>query len=289
MLGPVTRRSPRAPPVVVGHGSSAIATPDAAQADEARQHAAVAVRQAAEERAHRRLERAGRRRTWPRSPPPRRRARRAAAARARRACRTSARRGSTIHIPVAIRGSRRPANTARIGVRGGALRSRACSSAHTSRPPASGADRGEHDLGADRRRGGAEHRAEQRADDRGAHRRADHLAAALARRGADQPAERARPRDRPTPRPWTKRATSSTTMLAANANAIEAAISSDRPTHDGRAHAEPRRQPAAGQRARAASRPDRPRRGSRRPSCSGRTRRRTSGAAGRSPRRTSRR
>ena len=101
----------------------------------------------------------------------------------------------TIHIPVAIRGSLRPASTLRIGVCGGGWVGRREQRPHQQAAGGDG-DRREDDLGAEPRRGGAEHRPEQRADDRGAHRRADQLAAALARRGADQPAERARPRRR---------------------------------------------------------------------------------------------
>ena len=61
------------------------------------------------------------------------------------------------------------------------------------------------------------------------------------------------------PSPWTKRATSSTTMLFAKANAIEERDQQHEAEHDGRAHAEPRRHPAAGQRAE--QRPRRVRRG----------------------------
>ena len=110
-------------------------------------------------------------------------------------------------------------------------------------------DAAEHDLRAERHRGGAEHRAAERADDRRRHRRADQLAAALARRGADQPADRARPRRRPAePLDEAGDVEDDDAVREGERERGRDQQSRGRRTTVG-AHAEPRGQPAAGQRA----------------------------------------
>src|SRR4051794_4878134 len=134
----------------------------------------------------------------------------------------------TIHMPVAIRGSRRPANTARIGVRGGVW-VEGVSSAQTSRPPATtptlvNTSSVPIPAAAAPSTGPSS---------------APTIAAPIAEpitsprrsRGAAPTSQpRAPAHEAAEPSPWTKRARSSTTMLSANANATEDAISRLSPT-----------------------------------------------------------
>ena len=151
-------------------------------------------------------------------------------------------------MPVAIRGSRRPASTARIGVRGGGW--------------VAGVQQRPHQQAAGRRRRPRVKTTSvpmpaAAAPSTGPS-SAPTIAAPIAEpiisprrsRGEAPISQPSAPaHDAAEPSPWTKRATSSTTMLFANANAIGGGDEQREADDDGRAHAQPRREPAAGQRA----------------------------------------
>ena len=150
------------------------------------------------------------------------------------------------HMPAAIRGSRSAASTELIAA--AARRAARGAQRPHQQPRARQRDAAEHDLRAERHRGGAEHRPAERADDRRRHRRADQLAAALARRRADQPPDRARPRGG-----------AAEALDEAGEVEHEDAVREREgergrdqrreAEHDGRPHADAGGQPAAGQRA----------------------------------------
>ena len=134
----------------------------------------------------------------------------------------------TIHIPVAIRGSRRPASTLRIGVCGGGWVA-GVSSAQTSRPPAATAT-AVKTISVPSPAAAAPSTGPSSAPTIAAP-IAEPISSPRRSRGAAPISQPSAPaHDAAEPSPWTKRATSSTTMLLANANVIEDVISSVRPT-----------------------------------------------------------
>src|SRR3954447_13206894 len=134
----------------------------------------------------------------------------------------------TIHMPVAIRGSLTPAKTARIGVRAGTW-VEGVSSAQTSRPPAT-APTPVNTTSVPRVAEAAPSTGPSSAPTIAAP-IAEPITSPRRSRGAAPTSQPSAPaHEAAEPSPWTKRATSSTTMLLANANAIEEAISRLSPT-----------------------------------------------------------